>query len=71
MFSLETGSMIVIPVLLISLWVVTKIFQSNEKSAVKVLWTITIFILPAIGCALWYFIGPRRENSAKNKLHFH
>ncbi|WP_417454124.1 PLD nuclease N-terminal domain-containing protein [Kiloniella sp.] len=71
MFSLETGSIIVIPILLISLWVVTRIFQSDEKSAVKVLWTITIFILPAIGCALWYFIGPRKENSTQNSLYFH
>ncbi|WP_085900645.1 PLD nuclease N-terminal domain-containing protein [Kiloniella majae] len=70
MFSLETGSVIVIPIFLVSLWVVAKIFQSEERSAVKVLWTITIFILPALGCALWYFIGPRKESLHQEKLGF-
>ncbi|KLN60167.1 hypothetical protein WH96_13345 [Kiloniella spongiae] len=68
MFSLETGSIIVIPIFLVSIWVVAKIFQSNERFAVKVLWTITIFILPALGCALWYFIGPRKEKLQQEEL---
>ncbi|WP_120496463.1 PLD nuclease N-terminal domain-containing protein [Kiloniella sp. EL199] len=68
MFSLETGSILVIPIFFVSLWVITKIFQSDERSAVKLLWTITIFILPALGCALWYFIGPRKEDLPQEKL---
>ena len=67
MFSLETGSILALPILLASIWAIAKIFQSDERNAVKVLWTITVVILPALGFAFWYFIGPRRD---KVKFHF-
>ncbi len=79
MFSLETGSIIGLPILIISLWAITKIFHSHEGNVVKVLWIITVVLLPVIGFAFWYFIGPREyreykvseEKISKEQLNTH
>ncbi len=69
MFSLETGSIIGIALLIIDLWAITKIFHSNEGIAVRVLWIITVALIPFFGFTFWYFIGPRKEKIDKEQLH--
>ncbi|WP_419902374.1 PLD nuclease N-terminal domain-containing protein [Kiloniella sp.] len=48
-------------ILIVDLWAITKIFQSHESSIVKILWIVTVALIPLFGFSFWYFMGPRKE----------
>lgn len=46
-------------VLIADVWAIINILQSGADTAKKVLWTVLVLLLPALGVVLWYFFGPR------------
>ena len=50
-------------VLIADVWAIVNIFQSNADTGKKVLWTVLVIVLPALGFLLWLFLGPRTGKS--------
>ena len=71
MFSLETGSIIGLTLLVMDLWAITKILRSHEGIAVKVLWIATVTLIPVFGFTFWLFMGPRKEKMTAEQLNPH
>ena len=46
-------------ILVLDVWAIVKIFQSNASTGGKVLWTVLILVLPVLGLIIWYFAGPK------------
>lgn len=45
--------------LLIDLWIINSVWRSSKSAAVKMGWTLLVFVLPVIGWAVWGVRGPR------------
>lgn len=45
--------------LIIVVYVVYNIIQSNESTGSKVFWSVIVFVFPLAGLIAWYFLGPR------------
>ncbi len=50
-------------VLVADIWAIVNILQSGADTAKKVIWTVLVLVLPVVGLALWYFLGPRTGRS--------
>jgi len=48
-------------ILILDIWAIIKVFQSNASLIAKILWTLLILIFPVIGLIIWYFVGPGRK----------
>jgi hypothetical protein len=46
-------------VLIADVWAIVNIFQSNDTTGKKVLWTVLVIVLPVLGFILWLILGPR------------
>jgi hypothetical protein len=46
-------------VLIADVWAIVNVFQSSADTGKKVLWTVSVIILPVLGFILWYFLGPK------------
>jgi succinate dehydrogenase/fumarate reductase cytochrome b subunit len=46
-------------VLIADVWAIVNVFQSSADTGRKVLWTVSVIILPVLGFILWYFLGPK------------
>jgi hypothetical protein len=44
----------------LAVWVyaVIQIFGSSAKTEIKLLWIVTVAVLPLVGIIIWYFMGP-------------
>ncbi|ESQ14781.1 MAG: hypothetical protein N838_10805 [Thiohalocapsa sp. PB-PSB1] len=45
--------------LVITVYALVRIFQSNAGTGSKVLWTVLILLLPVLGLILWLLFGPK------------
>lgn len=45
--------------LIINIWAIVRIIQSNASTGKKVLWIVLILLLPLIGVILWWLLGPK------------
>ena len=45
-------------ILILDIWAIIKVFQSNASLIAKILWTLLILIFPILGLIIWYFAGP-------------
>jgi succinate dehydrogenase/fumarate reductase cytochrome b subunit len=50
-------------VLIADVWAIVNVFQSSADTGKKVLWTVSVIILPVLGFILWYFVGPKTANA--------
>ena len=50
-------------VLVLDVWAIVTILQSNADTGRKVLWVVLVLLLPVIGVVIWYFAGPRTAKS--------
>lgn len=50
-------------VLIADIWAIVNILQSGADTAKKVLWTVLVIVLPVVGFAFWFFLGPRTGKS--------
>ena len=53
------NGLIVLVIFAADIWAVVNIFQSNESAGTKALWIVLVAVLPVIGLAVWYFMGPK------------
>ncbi len=51
-------------VLVLDVWAVINVVQSDESMTKKVIWVVAILLLPLLGFLLWIFIGPRKGSAA-------
>ena len=48
-------------VLILDIWAVLQVFQSNESTGTKALWIALIVLLPVLGLIIWWVAGPRER----------
>lgn len=59
----EYGGILGLLILAGDIWAILNVFQSSESNGTKVVWTLVILVLPLLGLALWFFLGPRGKVS--------
>jgi hypothetical protein len=59
----EYGGILGLLILAGDIWAILNVFQSSESNGAKVAWTLVILVLPLLGLALWYFLGPRGKGT--------
>lgn len=50
-------------VLALNVWAIISIFGSAASTGSKVLWTLLVLVLPVLGFIIWFFAGPRSNQS--------
>ena len=45
--------------LVANVWAILNISQSSASNEKKMIWIVAVMVLPFLGAALWYFLGPR------------
>jgi hypothetical protein len=48
-------------VLILAIYAIVNILQSDADTGSKVLWTLLVFFLPLVGFIIWLFFGPRKR----------
>ncbi|MFO7703602.1 PLDc N-terminal domain-containing protein [Halopseudomonas pelagia] len=46
-------------ILILDIWAIINIVQSNASNGAKVLWVVLVLLLPVVGLIIWFFAGPR------------
>lgn len=46
-------------ILILDIWAIINIVQSNASNMAKVLWVVLVLLLPVVGLIIWFFAGPR------------
>lgn len=46
-------------ILILDIWAIINIVQSNVSNMAKVLWVVLVLLLPVVGLIIWFFAGPR------------
>jgi hypothetical protein len=59
----DYGGIVGLLILAADIWAILNVFQSSESNGTKVVWTLVILVLPLLGLALWYFLGPRGKGT--------
>jgi hypothetical protein len=44
--------------LLLTIWALVALLQSNINSGEKLIWVLVVILLPVIGFLIWYLMGP-------------
>jgi succinate dehydrogenase/fumarate reductase cytochrome b subunit len=57
------GGLFGVLILVGDIWAVINIFQSSVSNEKKLLWIVAVVLLPLLGLALWFFLGPRASKS--------
>ncbi|UCG85052.1 MAG: PLDc N-terminal domain-containing protein [Gemmatimonadota bacterium] len=47
-------------ILALDIFAIYNVYQSGASNGTKLLWTLIILILPALGLIAWFFIGPKK-----------
>jgi hypothetical protein len=55
----EYYNIIGIVILILDVWAIVSIINSNRDIGTKVLWIVLVLILPVIGLIAWLLVGPR------------
>jgi phospholipase D-like protein len=59
----EYGGILGLLILAADIWAILNVFQSGATNGTKLVWTLVIIVLPLLGLALWFFLGPRGKGS--------
>lgn len=49
--------------LILNIWAIVSIIGSAESTGKKVLWSLLVLVLPLVGFIIWFFAGPRAQQS--------
>lgn len=60
MEGMRVGGLFGLIVLVLDVWALVHVFQSNASTGSKVLWVVLILLLPLVGFLLWLVLGPRK-----------
>lgn len=52
-------SLFALLVLVLDIWAIASIFNSNAETLHKALWIALVLFFPVIGFIIWYFAGPK------------
>lgn len=56
---IEVGGFLGLLLLILMVYAVVKIVQSQAGTGAKVLWIVLILLLPVVGLILWALLGPK------------
>lgn len=59
MFGIEISGFFGLVWLIVVLWAIIKIAQSDAGALSKAIWIVVVFFLPVIGLILWLLFGPK------------
>lgn len=59
----EYGGVVGLLILAADIWAILNVLQSGASNGTKVVWTLVIIVLPLLGLALWFFLGPRDKGT--------
>ena len=59
----EYGGIVGLLILAADIWAILNVFQSGASNGAKVGWTLVILVLPVVGLALWFILGPRGKGA--------
>jgi len=57
--SIEVSGIFGLILFIINIYAIIKTIQSNLSGSHKIMWILLILVLPVIGVALWFFLGPK------------
>ena len=57
--SFQVGGLLGLIHLILIVYAIVKIVQSNAGTGDKVIWIVIILLLPVLGLILWWLFGPR------------
>jgi hypothetical protein len=46
-------------ILVLDVFAIVNVTQSNEPTGSKVLWIVIVLLLPVVGLILWWLLGPK------------
>lgn len=58
------GGFVVLIYLILTVWSVIHIFQSNAAPLSKAIWIVAVCFLPYLGFVIWLLFGPRAVKRA-------
>jgi hypothetical protein len=56
---IEIGGLFGLIILILNVYAIVKIVQSNAGTGSKVIWIVLILLLPVLGLLLWLLFGPK------------
>jgi hypothetical protein len=56
---IEVTGLFSLLLLILMVYAVVKIIQSDAGTGAKVIWVVLILLLPVLGVILWLFFGPK------------
>lgn len=45
--------------LVLDVWAIIRIAQSNAEPIWKAIWIVVVLVLPVLGLIIWWFFGPK------------
>jgi len=54
------GSLFGLIVLALDIWALLNIWESNESTGSKLLWTVAVLVFPVGGFIAWLLFGPKK-----------
>lgn len=58
------GGFVVLIYLILTIWSVIHIIQSNAAPMAKAIWIVAVCFLPYLGFVIWFLFGPRAVKRA-------
>ena len=55
----EVGGLLGLVLLILDVWALVRVLQSDAGTGAKVLWVVVILLLPLLGLVLWLLFGPK------------
>jgi hypothetical protein len=55
---MEIQGILGLAVLILDIWVITRILASSAGTGSKILWILLVIMLPVVGVILWMLLGP-------------
>jgi len=55
----EVSGLFGLLLLIAEVWAIVNVVQSRSSTGAKVLWTVLILLVPALGLLIWLVAGPR------------
>jgi hypothetical protein len=56
---IEVGGFLGLIILVLNVWAILKVVQSDAGNGAKVFWVVLILLLPVFGLILWFLAGPK------------
>ena len=56
---IEVGGFLGFILLIVDVWAIVKVIQSQASTGNKVFWVVLILLPPLVGVILWFFLGPK------------